>query len=156
MKQEINLKEPKHFCSKFEVAGCYCCFEDKYLFLRYADDKDDFGGAWEVPAGKLEPGESASECVIREVYEETGIILHAKDLDFVQKVYLVYPKFEFIYHMFRVNFFECPQDIKLCAREHQDAQWFSAEDFENLPLTLPAGKGCFELLLSKKNGKERF
>jgi mutator protein MutT len=149
MKQVINFEKPEPFCPKFEVAGCYCCFENKYLFLRYANNKKDFGGIWEVPAGKLEPGESASECVIREVYEETGIALHSRDLNFVQKVYIIYPQFDLIYHMFHVNFIERPH-IKLCPREHQDAQWFSAEEFMTLPTTL-GGKGCFELVLNKKN-----
>ena len=43
MKQVIKLEKPEPFSPKFEVSGCYCCFEDKYLFLRYAD-KGDFGG----------------------------------------------------------------------------------------------------------------
>jgi ADP-ribose pyrophosphatase len=28
---------------------------------------------WEIPAGKLDPGESAAECIAREIEEETGL-----------------------------------------------------------------------------------
>jgi len=31
------------------------------------------GGKWDLPKGKLEPGESRQECALREVAEETGI-----------------------------------------------------------------------------------
>ncbi len=36
------------------------------------------GGLWELPGGKLAPGESVEECVVREVREETGIVILAR------------------------------------------------------------------------------
>ena len=31
------------------------------------------GGKWDAPGGKLRPGESPEECIVREVAEETGL-----------------------------------------------------------------------------------
>ncbi len=32
-----------------------------------------FGGYWELPGGKLDPGEAIDDCVARELFEEVGI-----------------------------------------------------------------------------------
>ena len=54
----------------------YIEFENKYLMLyRSIDKKDGSLGKWLGIGGKLEVGETADECFIREVYEETGISL---------------------------------------------------------------------------------
>lgn len=37
------------------------------------DHKDELGMKWELPGGKIEPGETAEECIIRELHEEFGI-----------------------------------------------------------------------------------
>jgi len=31
------------------------------------------GGMWSIPGGKIEPGETAAEAVVRELFEETGL-----------------------------------------------------------------------------------
>lgn len=37
-------------------------------------------GLWSVPGGRVEPGESDREAVVRELAEETGLVVEAGDL----------------------------------------------------------------------------
>lgn len=34
-----------------------------------------YKGLWTLPGGKIDPGETAEECVVRELWEETGLIV---------------------------------------------------------------------------------
>ncbi len=55
---------------------CYIEKEDKYLMLyRNKKKNDQSEGKWLGVGGKLEDGESPEDCVLREVYEETGLKL---------------------------------------------------------------------------------
>lgn len=55
---------------------CYIEHDGKYLMLyRNKKKNDQSEGKWLGVGGKLESGESPEECVIREVYEETGLTL---------------------------------------------------------------------------------
>src|SRR5271155_1815802 len=60
-------------------------------------DKQPFGGYWEFPGGKCDPGETPEECLVREVREETGIevdILRARppiDHTYTHAAVRIYP-----------------------------------------------------------------
>ena len=55
---------------------CYIEKDDSYLMLyRNKKENDQSKGKWLGVGGKLEPDESPDDCVIREVFEETGLTL---------------------------------------------------------------------------------
>ena len=53
------------------VAGILCC-EERFLAVRRPPGKP-FAGLWEFPGGKVEPGETHSQALIRELREELGV-----------------------------------------------------------------------------------
>lgn len=55
---------------------CYIEKDNRYLMLhRNKKDKDLNAQKWIGVGGKFEPGETPEECLVREVYEETGLSL---------------------------------------------------------------------------------
>ena len=64
-------KLKKSFTRKFvtiKAAGGIVINEDGHLLFIYRR------GKWDLPKGKLDPGESPEDCAVREVKEETGLI----------------------------------------------------------------------------------
>lgn len=77
---------------------------------------------WEFPGGKLEPGESARDCIKREIKEELGISIHPeKQLPGRQ------------YASIQLIPFICSwQEGVLKLHEHQDARWLKPEGLRRL------------------------
>lgn len=60
--------------SKWQVCICGAIkCGDEYLMVKRSLDDEDCAGFWEMPSGKLEYGESVSEGLRREIFEEVGI-----------------------------------------------------------------------------------
>lgn len=55
------------------VAACALIDPDGRVLLAQRPDGKSMAGLWEFPGGKVEPGESPEEAVIRELREELGI-----------------------------------------------------------------------------------
>jgi 8-oxo-dGTP diphosphatase len=70
---------------------CYIRHKGKTLMLHRIKKKNDMHqGKWNGLGGKLEPGETPEECVIREVREESGLIIKSP----VMKGFLTFPGFD--------------------------------------------------------------
>jgi 8-oxo-dGTP diphosphatase len=70
---------------------CYLIDNNSTLMLYRNKKKNDYHqGKWTVPGGKFEQGESPEECAIREVKEESGLIMKNPKM----KGFITFPLFD--------------------------------------------------------------
>ena len=88
----------------------------------YGDYKD----GWEIPGGKLEPGETPEECIVREIREELATEVKAERI--LGVVDYDYPNFHLTMHCILCTIVS--GDLKLL--EHEAAKWVTKETLRSV------------------------
>lgn len=133
---------PKNFKPKFEIVSCYVEHDGKILLLHRHKEKSQ-GEKWGVPAGKMDKGEEVTKAMIREAREETGIAIEPSELEYLNKVFVRYPDYDFVYHMFRLKL-PSKHSVKLSPKEHQDFCWLTPREALKMNLVDDLG-ACIKL-----------
>jgi 8-oxo-dGTP diphosphatase len=108
-----------------KVAVGICQHEGRILLGRRMDDDGFYGGYWEFPGGKVDPGESAEEALVREFSEELGV--RVESYRFYRQVVWTYPHRQVDLHFFQVSL--AHHDLTLFLRNaHQELGWFSVDE----------------------------
>ena len=94
----------------------------------------DWKGWWEFPGGKMEPGETPQEALIREIHEELDAEIEIGEL--LDTVEWDYPAFHLTMHCFLCTLISESMHLN----EHEDAAWLSAETLYSVKW-LPADEG---------------
>jgi mutator protein MutT len=91
------------------------------------NDRDE----WELPGGKLEPGETPATCLVREIEEELGLRTTVGPL-VLAWVYNISPRVA----VFVVAYIcDAADDGKArVSGEHSDLGWFSSDELDSLSL----------------------
>ena len=112
-----------------EVAAAIIVKDNKVFATQrgYGEFKD----GWEFPGGKLEPGESAREALVREIREELDVDIRVGRL--LETVEYDYPEFHLTMHCFICELLS--EEIVL--KEHEDARWLKKDELDSVPW-LPA------------------
>ena len=86
----------------------------------------DWKGWWEIPGGKLEPGETPEECIVREIREELAAEIKAEKT--VGVVEYDYPAFHLTMHCILCTIVS--GELKLL--EHEAAKWVNKETLRSV------------------------
>ncbi len=132
----LSSTPPIPFFPEMEVAICLCECKNKNLFLRRHPQKP-YGGEWAAPGGKIEKGETPGKAVVREVFEETGIVIPEEQLISHGKYYIDTKEVQFIMYIFQAKLEEFPE-IDLRLEEHIEFRWLPPAEALSLPLMFGA------------------
>ena len=99
----------------------------------------EFKGQWEFPGGKIEPGETPQEALVREIQEELDVKTEVGDL--IDTIEYDYSSFHLSMDCFWCNVTEGERKLK----EAEDARWLSKDELYSVDW-LPADMELIEKL----------
>lgn len=100
---------------------------DERILLDQRPPGGALGGLWEFPGGKVEPGESDAEALVRELREELGVA--ARILGPVSRVKHAYPDFDLEMELLEAELDGDPRPVEVAA-----VGWFRFSELAGLPM----------------------
>lgn len=107
-----------------EVTAAIICKDGKFLICQRPKGKN-CELLWEFPGGKIEPGETGEECIIREIQEELGVTLRV--LRKLTDVVYDYPD-KTVHLHFYITEVVCGDLIR---KEHHAFAWITKAELSN-------------------------
>jgi len=116
----------------FAAVGCVCFSGNMILMLRRNADKS-YPDHWGIPTGKVEKDETYIKAIVRELFEETKIVLSEERLKTVDTYYVNNDDMAFSYTLFYTEF-EVKPNILIDSIEHSQYQWLDLSQIDSLKL----------------------
>jgi 8-oxo-dGTP diphosphatase len=123
------------------VAACALVDADGRILLAQRPEGKSLAGLWEFPGGKVEPGESPEEALIRELEEELGIVTKVACLAPLTFASHSYDGFHLLMPLFVCRRFEGIPS----GREGQAIKWVRPKALRDYPMP-PADEPLIPIL----------
>jgi len=119
------------------AVGAVCTHLGALLLIRRG--RSPAQGAWSVPGGRVEWGETIHEAVVRETYEETGLeVVVDRFLGWVERIHDPY---HYVILDFAVTALD-PSQVPVAGDDAAEVAWVAFADVSDLPLV----GGLYEFL----------
>ena len=126
---------------KVRTVGCFLEHNGAFLILQ-RDPAKPYPYTWGLPAGKVDPGETDSQAMIRELAEEAGYQARPEELELLGYQLFRDEQHDVTFPTFRVVL-DRPLQVNPRPGEHLDSRWVTGEECRALPNPIP---GLLELL----------
>ncbi|MBW8639585.1 NUDIX domain-containing protein [Hoeflea sp. WL0058] len=148
------MKSPPQPLSPVAAVSCIVRRDSRYLLVKRA--RGEAKGQYAFPGGKVEPGETLTQAVLRELREETGLVgfgvrffrlydLIARNDDGSLRSHYV-----LAVHMVE----QVDSDQAIAADDAEEADWFAASDLQHISVT-PSVAECIDELEEARYGRDR-
>ena len=122
------------------VAAVICdSLQEKKRIFATARGYGEFKGMWEFPGGKIEPGETPPQALLREIREELDTTIKVGEL--IETIECDYPDFHLSMDCFWCEIIE--GDLVLL--EAQEGRWLTKDGLDSVKW-LPADMGLVEVI----------
>lgn len=125
-------------------------YGDRILILRRVDKVPMWHHKWEFPGGKIEPGETPEQAVVREIREETGLVVENPEL---LGVYTgSWDRGEYIQQNFLLGYCVVAQtqDVIVDPKADDDYKWVTIDEFFAMPDHIKGNPEMFETLYIRR------
>lgn len=124
-----------------EVVAALIQQEEKYLICRRPAEKEQ-GSFWEFAGGKIEPGETPQQALVRECEEELGVTVEVGSL--VWETEYSYPS-----RTVHLRFYQAKLEKGTPQRrEHSEMRWVTAKKLAEYSFC-PANAGLLQQLIAQ-------
>lgn len=129
------------------VAGGIVKKDNKYLLVQ--ETKEICKGKWNIPAGRVEDGESVIEAAKREVFEETGCKVNITGvIEIKQREFNGIDVFVFLFDTELID-----ENITVDGKEISSVKWFTYEEIFNMKDDLRSDGYFLNAIENKINNK---
>ncbi len=112
------------------VAACALVDSDGRILLAQRPEGKSLAGLWEFPGGKVEPGETPEESLVRELHEELGITTKVACLAPLSFASHTYEKFHLLMPLYVCRRYEgIPH-----GKEGQALKWVKPQALRDYPM----------------------
>jgi 8-oxo-dGTP diphosphatase len=124
--------------------------DDRILLIERG--REPLKGFWSLPGGAVETGERLEDAVVREVFEETGLRVTAREIALIFERIIRDEQGTAEYHYLLIDYFCNVLGGDLCAGDDSNcARWFPLSEIERLPMT----EGTLDVIRRAYQGDSR-